>query len=282
MEPGHERRTAHYQISEIPLTRFSAPPRTFSRTLGSDHGTASGKNVSNFAALPLPRWWGLWVGLYSLVVLAIGFIAVVTPGFSRTELTVDQELSRHHDGAATILAMGINYVFSPAGGLVMIAAVCLYLLLVRKSVVDAFGFGGVAAAGWMSSQLFKVIVNRPRPDPSLLLDPLAPETGFNSFPSGHVALAVGLGWAFYFLARRTRWSRLAVWAGILVPLIVALSRLYIGVHYPTDVTASFLAATAAVFIFAGVWNRYNVQLLNRILGRPAGTRPMRFPTSTSR
>lgn len=264
------------------MTRISAPSRSSFRNLGSDHPTASGNNASSFAALPLPRWWSLWVGLYSLAVLGIGFIAMITPGFSRTELTVDQELSRHHDGVATVLAMMINYVFSPAGGLIIIAAVCLYLSLVRKSVVDAFGFGGVAAAGWMSSQLFKVIVDRPRPDPSLLFDPLAPETGFNSFPSGHVALAVGLGWAFYFLARRTRWSQLAVWAGILVPLIVALSRLYIGVHYPTDVTASFLAATAAVFLFAGVWNRYNGQLLNRIFGRPEGTGPLRFPTSTSR
>lgn len=220
--------------------------------------------------------------LYSLVVLVIGFTAMNTPGFSRTEFTVDQELSRTHDGILTALAMAINVVFSPVGGVVMIAAVCLVLLLAKKSLPNALAFGGVAMAGWMSSQVFKMIVDRPRPDPSLLLDPLAPETGFNSFPSGHVALAVGLGWAFFFLLRTTRWGKVAAWAGIVVPVIVAWSRLYIGVHYPTDVMASFLAATAAVFLFAGLWNRWHQLLVALILRIAPGAGSPTFPSISSR
>ncbi|WP_237762545.1 phosphatase PAP2 family protein [Arthrobacter sp. ERGS1:01] len=214
--------------------------------------------------LPQPRFWGLWVVLLSAAVLTVGFVAIDVPGFSPREFTVDQDLSRHHDGVLNALAMTLNYVFSPAGGIVMIAIICVYLLVVRKSPVNAFAFGGVAAAGWLSSQFFKVIVERPRPNPALLVDPLAPETGSNSFPSGHVALAVGLAWAFFFLARNTRWASLAVIAGIAVPVIVAGSRLYIGVHYPSDVAASFLAATAAVLLFAGLWNHYQGRILPRI------------------
>ena len=110
--------------------------------------------------------------------------------------------------------------------------------------------------GWLSSQLFKVIVDRQRPNPALLFDPLSPETGSNSFPSGHVALAVGLAWAFYFLLRKTHWARpvwcwpssyLLWWRGL---------GIYVGVHYPSDVAASFLAASAAVMLFVGVWNLF--------------------------
>lgn len=274
-------RAADHQNSEIPLTRLH--PRRLRTTGPSKTGAASTatRKPAPLEVLPLPRYWGPWVVLYSAVVLCIGFTATNTPGFSGTEFAVDQELSRHHDGALTVVAMVLNYVFSPVGGLLMIAATCLYLLVARRSAGSALAFGGVAAAGWMSSQLFKVIVDRPRPDPALLLDPLAPETGFNSFPSGHVALAVGLGWAFFFLARTTRWSRLAAWAGILVPVIVAWSRLYIGVHYPTDVTASFLAATAAVFLFAGTWNRHHVRLLEIIAILVPGARSPKLPSPTS-
>lgn len=198
------------------------------------------------------------------------------PGFGTGEFSLDQELSRNHNTVLTAVAMTLNYVFSPLGGLLAIAAVALYLLVVRKSPVNAVAFGGVAAAGWLSSQFFKILVERQRPNPALLFDPLAPETGSNSFPSGHVALAVGLAWAFYFLSRNTQWARLAAAAGIAVPVIVAWSRLYIGVHYPSDVLASFLAASAAVILFAGLWNRYQERLLPRIplLGRFGPVTPL--------
>lgn len=219
---------------------------------------------TRLAVLPHPRFWLVWVAVLSAAVLVLGFLAKDMPGFSTSEFTVDQELSRNHNTVLTALAMTLNYVFSPLGGFLIIAAACIFLLVVRKSPVNTIAFGGVAAAGWLSSQFFKVMVERQRPNPALLFDPLAPETGSNSFPSGHVALAVGLAWAVYFLARGTRWARLAALAALIVPLVVAWSRVYIGVHYPSDVLASFLAASAAVILFAGLWNRYQARLLPRI------------------
>lgn len=207
--------------------------------------------------LPQPRFWALWVAILSLAVLAIGVYVSHSPQFSSEEFTVDQELSKSHVTVLTGLAMVLDRAFSPIGGVVMIGLVCLFLWLVRASFVNALSFGGLASAGWLSSQLFKVIVARQRPNPALLFDPLAPETGSNSFPSGHVALAVGLAWAFYFLLRKTHWARPVMVLAAIVPLVVAWSRIYVGVHYPTDVIASFLAASAGVLLFVGVWNRFS-------------------------
>ncbi|MFQ4150038.1 phosphatase PAP2 family protein [Arthrobacter sp. LAPM80] len=220
--------------------------------------------ATRLAVLPQPVFWGVWVAVLSVAVLALGFFVASTPDFTSGEFTIDQELSRDHVGILTALAMVIDRAFSPVGGFTMIALVCLFLLLVRKSPVNAIAFGGVAATGWLSSQFFKVLVERQRPNPALLFDPLAPETGSNSFPSGHVALAVGLAWAFWFLLRNGRWAKVAALLALVVPVVVALSRIYVGVHYPTDVAASFLAASAGVLVFAGVWNRYQGAVLPRI------------------
>ena len=242
----------------------------------SSHGGHSGRSRrssakiptverrTRLAVLPQPALWGLWVAALSAAVLALGFFAVATPKFSAEEFTVDQDLSRHHSIILTSLAMVLDKAFSPVGGVVIIVAVCLFLLLARKSPVNAVAFGGVAAAGWLSSQFFKVVVERQRPNPALLFDPLAPETGSNSFPSGHVALAVGLAWAVWVLLRNGRWARLAAFFCVVVPVTVAWSRIYVGVHYPSDVVASFLAASAAVFLFAGLWNRYQGVILPRV------------------
>jgi undecaprenyl-diphosphatase len=70
----------------------------------------------------------------------------------------------------------------------------------------------------------------------------APPT--SSFPSGHTAAAVcfyGSVAAIILWHNRHRWvGALAVLVGVVVPLAIATSRLYRGMHYPTDVLAGAL------------------------------------------
>lgn len=214
--------------------------------------------------MPQIRSWILWPAALAVFVLALGFSAKYVPGYTSGELMVDQDISAHHEGFLNMVALTLNTVFGPLGGAVLLALACLYLLLVRRSPVNAIAFGAVAAAGWLSCQLFKVIVGRHRPDPSLLANPLAPESGSDSFPSGHVCLAVALAVALYFLSRGTRWQRPSVVLGVVMVTLVGLSRLYIGVHYPTDVLASVIAASASILFFAGLWNRYAMTLIARM------------------
>ena len=154
----------------------------------------------------------------------------------------------------------------------------MYVFLVRKSFVRAVMFVLFACSGWVASEVFKLIVARHRPNPALLFDPLAPETGSNSFPSGHTAFAVALAFALYFLVRGTRWGVFTAWAGAVLAVVVAWSRIYIGVHYPSDVVASFLATGAIVIVLAGLWNRY----VPRVIGRlPFGVASEASPGATA-
>lgn len=216
------------------------------------------------AVLPQLRSWVFWSCAMAAIVLAVGFSAKYVPGYTPTELAVDQDISAHHDRFLNTVALALNTIFGPLGGTVLLAVACLYLLLLRRAPVNAVAFGAVSAVGWFSCQIFKVIVGRHRPDQASLANPLAPESASDSFPSGHVCLAVALAFALYFLARRTRWQKPTLGFGIVMVLVVALSRLYIGVHYPTDVAASVISASAAIVFFTGLWNRYGMAIIARL------------------
>jgi undecaprenyl-diphosphatase len=94
-----------------------------------------------------------------------------------------------------------------------------------------------------------LIIDRSRPDVAKMDE--SPPT--SSFPSGHtsaaVALYAGLALLLALLARRT-WLKAACWMLLLVPAAVALSRLYRGMHHPSDVVASFLNGGVCVLVTA--------------------------------
>ncbi|WP_125606460.1 phosphatase PAP2 family protein [Lapidilactobacillus bayanensis] len=95
--------------------------------------------------------------------------------------------------------------------------------------------------GNLINHLVKSIVQRPRPS----LPHLVVETGY-SFPSGHATAAVmffgSLILIGHYLIKQRSWHHLWITLMLLMLLLLGISRLYVQVHYPSDVTAGFLLA----------------------------------------
>lgn len=106
----------------------------------------------------------------------------------------------------------------------------------------------------MSFITITTIVDRPRPDvPRLDTSPVG-----SSFPSGHVAASVVYSAiaVVIFWRTRARWLRyLAVAVAAALPIFVALSRMYRGMHYLTDVIMGALLGGASVLVTALVLRR---------------------------
>jgi undecaprenyl-diphosphatase len=108
------------------------------------------------------------------------------------------------------------------------------------------------AGGVFLTTILKAVFRRARPE----LFESGYTAPFFSFPSGHATVAVGFyGALTLILAYRLR--GLARWAvvsgGVLLVLLIGFSRLYLGVHYPTDVLAGFLAAPLWVISVGAVY-----------------------------
>jgi undecaprenyl-diphosphatase len=115
-----------------------------------------------------------------------------------------------------------------------------HLLLDRRFAIAAFVFSSVLT-GWLASTLLKIIVARPRPD---IVPHLAEVTDL-SFPSGHAMVSAVTYLTLGALLARTQRYRsthsFVMGAGVFLAIIVGMSRVYLGVHYPTDVLAGWCA-----------------------------------------
>ncbi len=99
----------------------------------------------------------------------------------------------------------------------------------------------------------KLAINRPRPSADLV-HVLSPEQG-NGFPSGHAFFAILiLGLTAYFISinLKNRALRMLVLAALIaLILLTGTSRVYLGVHWPSDVIGGYLIG--GVFLTALTW-----------------------------
>lgn len=179
----------------------------------------------------------LW--LSSLAVLAGGALAVCPDGgcgigdFDRGGLGLAHAL---RSGWLDALMQGMTWFGSLLLLLPLTAALAWLLLRSRRRREAVFLHLALLGASALS-HVFKLWVARPRPDlfPALLDMP-----GDWSFPSAHAMQATAVALAWLLIARHSR----VAWAILLgfAVLLVGLSRIYLQVHFPSDVVAGILAA----------------------------------------
>jgi len=122
-----------------------------------------------------------------------------------------------------------------------IASVFLWLTHHRWSVLILLA--GIIG-GWTANSILKIWFERPRPT---IVPPLA-EVGSLSFPSGHAMTSMIVYGSIAYLLTRfepTRNIRRAtVVATLLLIVLIGISRVYLGVHYPSDVVGGYIAGLA--------------------------------------
>ena len=192
-------------------------------------------------------WIGLAVGGIALVVLlAIAVGAGVTDGIDRPIIEVVRADALHDvlSPLRLVTELGSTAAVSVVAGLVLLAGVVF-----RRRREGLLGALTIVLAS-IGNTLLKITFARARPD---LLDPVVVEHGF-SFPSGHSALSmVAYGVVAVLVARSS--LPIGVRRGIVVVLgaivfLVGVSRIWLGVHYPTDVVAGWTAGAVVVVLYA--------------------------------
>lgn len=187
------------------------------------------------------------VSLFVLISYAV--VLGHEPGPTPGDLTAMEIVEGIRTGWLTELAKLVTALGSGvvAWGMALLCAVFLatrrrwteLTVLIAGMTLSALGFHQIKAA-----------VDRPRPP-----EPLVGFSG-SSFPSGHAAYSVLYVWLAVTIVIRLRpgmaWGAAVVATGIALTALVGLSRVYLGVHYLSDVTAGWALGVAAFSLCAAL------------------------------
>jgi undecaprenyl-diphosphatase len=130
----------------------------------------------------------------------------------------------------------------------LVAGVAIYLLSIGRRATALLVVGAVVS-GTVASTLLKLGFDRPRPD---LVAHLS-HAQSSSFPSGHAMLSavtyLTLGVLLARVHKKRRTKIIVMTYAITLTLLIGASRVYLGVHWPTDVLAGWALGAA----WAGLW-----------------------------
>lgn len=225
---------------------------------------APSKGVLAWAWRNRPELW-LLGGLFlaGLLVLAFGYIAeeVIERDATKFDESVLQALRTPGDNsdpigpawleeaARDVTALGSYTVLS-----IIVVAAIAYLLMTQKRAA-ALWIGVAVGGGMLLSNVLKLGFARPRPE---IVEPAARVFTY-SFPSGHATLSavtfLTLGALLASLHTSRRLRIFFVTLAVVLTILIGSSRVYLGVHHPTDVLAGWCvgAAWAALCFTALRW-----------------------------
>lgn len=206
------------------------------------------KKISDFTMKNL-KWIILFLGI-------ILFLAIVEDVFDQEIRKVDilgyQLVSTF---LISDLITPIAKLITNLGGAITLLSITIILLLGLKNKK----IGLLVALNLMISTglnlLLKNIVQRPRPNEFRLID----ETGY-SFPSGHSMVSMAFyGFLIYLIykfvkSKRLKWILIIILSALIIT--IGISRIYLGVHYTSDVLAGFTISVSYLVIYTSIVKKF--------------------------
>jgi len=194
--------------------------------------------------------------VYVLVAVLAGWLAEAIKArhwFGAWDVLISRYFISLRSDWLTSLMKNITQFGGAEFGGVIVFVILLFLTL-KKRYMHAIALTLAVSVSYFASLSVKHIFSRPRP----LASPLVPEDGF-SFPSSHAAVGIALyGILMYFLISHFEktWQKVLVAiSGSALILAIGASRIYLAVHWPSDVIGGY--------IFGGLWLAILIYLIER-------------------
>lgn len=211
-----------------------------------------------FRSYPTKMIKVLGLVLVGFIILTIAIVALIDEVRDGSTLAYDTAVLRAVNAQSTPALDVFMRAVTDFGsiGVAAVAVIGAIFFTVKRHTYRALFLALAVGGAAIISLVLKLVFERPRPD---LWEQLITEASF-AFPSGHAMASSSLALSAVFLFWGTAYRWWVVVAATAYTLIIGISRLYLGVHYPTDVLAGWLMSTAWVSLVGLVmWHRRAVR-----------------------
>ena len=144
------------------------------------------------------------------------------------------------------------------GGAIFLVIATITLFIVIKNKKIGISILSNVAIVTVLNQLIKRILQRPRPTEYRIIE----ETGY-SFPSGHSMVSMAFYGYFIYLIYKYVKNKYVKWISIillsLLICLIGISRIYLGVHYTSDVLGCFLISISYFIIYISAANKFIIE-----------------------
>ena len=196
-----------------------------------------------------------WIILFILLIM---ILAIVEDVFEKEIMKLDvmgyDIISKIIDPSVTPIAI----VITNLGGAIVICALTIILFLLIKNKKISFCILLNVIIATLLNIFLKNLIQRPRPIEFRLIS----ETGY-SFPSGHSMVSMAFyGFLIYLSIKYLKNKKLKVvlttFLSILI-IAIGISRIYLGVHYTSDVIAGFMISVCYLIIYTSLVKKYIIE-----------------------
>ena len=194
-----------------------------------------------------------WIILF---ICLIGFLAIAEDVFNK------EIMSGYIIGYKLVSTFLISDFATPiakfitnfGGAIFLIALTIVLLVLIKNKKIGISIFSNLVIVTILN-QLLKAILQRPRPTEYRIVE----ETGY-SFPSGHSMVSMAFyGYLIYLIYKYVK-NKYIKWISIVLLSIlvcsIGISRIYLGVHYTSDVLGGFLISMSYLVIYISAVNKF--------------------------
>jgi membrane-associated phospholipid phosphatase len=186
--------------------------------------------------------------LLTIVMVAIGFVITrssLSPRIVGWDGSVERRIELHRTATLNTWT-DLGSILGGTGTILAVAGISVAVMLIRRLWYDAAFLGMGLFIEFAAFLATTTIINRPRPT----IVPLDPIPVTSSFPSGHTGAAIVtyIGLAILLSSHLRRVAvRIAIWiVALTLPIYVGVSRVYRGMHHPTDVMSSIVLGVGAI------------------------------------
>jgi len=178
---------------------------------------------------------------------------------TKLDMWISSNISQFYTPILTKTMTLITSVDNPLPISFVILSICLYMGYKKWYSDILFLFSSIFGSSALMF-VIKIFIQRPRPELRII------EVSGYSFPSGHATISTALAFALYFvLKKRIKHKKILLILSIIYPLAISFSRVYLNVHYLSDVVAGiglalfWVSLVALTFEIIRVKNETKIQ-----------------------